>query len=449
MERRENGPKDARLAARLDSRRTARRNIAMNAKRAKMPLAMLALALMSGCDSTPADGGNGPIVLQFWNGFSGPDGKTMEKIVSEFNASHKDVQVKMQIIPWGTFYDKVTLGLAFGGAPDLFILHANRIPEYASNDSLATYDPEIQAGEFPVDDFKPRQWEGGQYGGKQIGIPLDCHPLTLYYNKKLFREAGIANPPTNWEEFIAAGKKLTMDKRNADGKPYKQWGFNFTHLPNNVPSFLNQHNASFLTPDLSKGAMTSPEMKVAVDQMISIWKNYGIAPRPEGQDAWLGFLTGKVAMAMEGIYMKSGLDNQKDLEYAAAPVPMFGPKRAVWAGSHMMCMPATEPEARRKASIVFIKYLSDHSLSWAEGGQVPVRKSILESEGFQKLSVQREAAKQLDYVQYEPSTPSWNQLATFGNSAMEACLNELEPEGAALETAQRRIDRVLAREKAR
>ncbi|RYG34602.1 extracellular solute-binding protein, partial [bacterium] len=322
-------------------------------------------------------------------------------------------------------------------------------PEYASNNSLATYDPEVKAGEFPVDDFKPRQWAGGQYEGKQIGIPLDCHPLTLYYNTKLFREAGIAKPPTNWEEFVAAGKKLTMPKRSKEGKPYTQWGFNFTHLPNNVPAFLNSYDASFLSPDLTRGAMTSPQMKEAVDRMVSIWKTEKIAPRPEGQDAWLGFQTGKVAMAMEGVYMKSGLDNQADLEYAAAPVPKFGPKLSVWAGSHMMCMPASEPEARRKAAVVFIKYLSDHSLAWAEGGQVPVRKSILESVGFQKLTVQREAAKQLDYVQYEPSTPSWNQLATFGNSAMEACLNELEPEDQALATAQRRIDRVLAREKAR
>ncbi|RYG31325.1 extracellular solute-binding protein, partial [bacterium] len=84
----------------------------MKSLRAKMPLAVLVLALLGGCDSTP-DNGSGPIVLQFWNGFSGPDGKTMEKIVGEFNRTHKDVQVKMQIIPWGTFYDKVTLGLAF------------------------------------------------------------------------------------------------------------------------------------------------------------------------------------------------------------------------------------------------------------------------------------------------------------------------------------------------
>ncbi|CAN5698977.1 ABC transporter substrate-binding protein [soil metagenome] len=420
----------------------------MRALKAKTPLALLFLALMGGCSPAPDDG-NGPIELQFWNGFSGPDGKTMEKIVDGFNATHKDVQVKMQIIPWGTYYDKVTLGLAFGGAPDIFIIHANRIPEYASNDVLADLGPEVKAGDFPVDDFMPKQWRAGQYGGKQIGIPLDCHPLTFYYNKKLFREAGIAEPPKTWDEFIADGKKLTMQKTGADGVPYTQWGFSFTFLGDNVPAFLNQYGTAFLTPDLSKGAMDTPETKAAVDRMVSIWKTCKIAPKPEGQDAWVGFLTGKIAMAMEGIYMKAGLDAQKDLEYAAAPVPMFGTKRAVWGGSHIMCTPANEPERRRKAVVELMRYLSDHSLSWAEGGQVPIRKSILASEAFKKLPVQVEASKQLDYVQYEPASPSWNQLSSFGNAAMEACLNELEPRDEALATAQRRIDRILTLEAAK
>lgn len=417
----------------------------MRSPKAKTPLALLLLALVGGCAPAPEDP-NGPIELQFWNGFSGPDGKTMEKIVEGFNSSHKDIQVKMQIIPWGTFYDKVTLGLAFGGAPDLFILHANRIPEYASNNALADLDPEVKAGDFPVDDFMPKQWKAGQYDGKQIAIPLDCHPLTLYYNKKLFREAGIAEPPKTWDEFLADAKKLTVEKKDVKGNPYTQWGFSFTFLGNNVPAFLDQYNTAFLTPDLKRGAMDTPETKAAVDRMVSIWKTYKVAPRPEGQDAWVGFLTGRVAMAMEGIYMKAGLDTQKDLDYAAAPIPQFGPIKAVWGGSHTMCMPANEPPRRRKATIEFMRYLSDHSLAWAEGGQVPIRKSILDSEAFKNLPVQYEASKQLNDVVYEPSSPSWNQLSSFGNAAMEACLNELEPRDQALATAQRRIDTILVRE---
>jgi len=79
---------------------------------------------------------DGRIVLDFWNGFTGPDGKTMEKMVHRFEERNPQIDVQMQIIPWGTYYDKLTLSLAYGGAPDLFVVHAARLPEFASFGTL-------------------------------------------------------------------------------------------------------------------------------------------------------------------------------------------------------------------------------------------------------------------------------------------------------------------------
>ena len=109
-------------------------------------LAALWLALVcGGCAHPPTSRGvardaQGRIVLNFWNGFTGPDGKTMEVMVDKFQQDNPDVRVKMQIIPWGTYYDKVTLALAYGGAPDVFVCHAARIPEFASFGKLRPLD---------------------------------------------------------------------------------------------------------------------------------------------------------------------------------------------------------------------------------------------------------------------------------------------------------------------
>jgi multiple sugar transport system substrate-binding protein len=214
-------------------------------------------------------------------------------------------------------------------------------------------------------------------------------------------------------------------------------------LHSNGLTFLNQFGSGLLTEDLSKSAMDTPETKGALDLMLRLIDVEKVCPRPEGSDAWLGFQTNRVAMAMEGVYMKSGLDNQKDLRYAAAPVPQFGPVKSVWAGSHCLAMPATQDPKKRKASWLFIKYLSDHSIAWAKGGQVPVRKSILESAEFKALPVQSEFAKQLDYIRYEPFSVRFNQVSVFGDAAIEAVVNRVESPDTALKTASRRINRVL------
>jgi multiple sugar transport system substrate-binding protein len=401
-------------------------------------VSLIALGTIAGCGTDGRE--DGVVHLAFWNGFSGPDGTTMEAIVRQFNREHKDIQVKMEIIPWSTYYDKVTLGLAFGGAPDVFVLHANRVPEYASHDALACQDDLLAMYGPPASDFLPKPWTAGKWNGKRYGLPLDVHPLGLYYNVDLFKAAGIRRPPQTLDEFIQTAKRLTL--RDAQGRTV-QWGFAFTYLHSNGLTFMNQFGSGLLTDDLRQSAMDTPGTRAALNLMLRLIDVEKCCPRPEGSDAWLGFQTGKVAMAMEGVYMKSGLDDRKDLHYAAAPVPQFGPVRAVWAGSHCLAMPKNQDPKVRTAAWTFIKYLSDHSLMWAKGGQVPIRRSIIGSKEFRDLPVQSQFAKQIDYVRYEPFSVRFNQLTVFGDAAIEAVVNRMESPDQALTTASRRINRVL------
>lgn len=373
----------------------------------------------------------------------------MERIVRQFNASHPDIRVRMQIIPWGTYYDKVTLGLAFGGAPDVFILHAGRLPQYADRSALYCMDG-LFTRDINANDFMPRPWRAGCWKGKRYAIPLDCHPVGLYYNTELFEKAGIvdasgrAKPPATLSEFLDDAKKLTVDT-NGDGRP-DQWGFVFTWFRTNYYTFLSQNGGDLLTADGRASALDSPEASDALQLMSSFIYDRHIAPNPEGQDAWIGFQTGKVAMALEGVYMLSSLESQKKLRFAGAPCPVFGKKPGAWADSHMMVMPAKLDPAKRKAAWRFIRHLSDHSLAWAKGGQVPVRKSIINSAEFRKLSVQYEFSKQLPYVAYMPMSTSLDQVLPFADAAVEAALCGIKPAKPALLEADRRIDEVMSRQ---
>jgi len=387
--------------------------------------------------------------IRFWNGFTGPDGATMERIVKQFERE-TGIRVKMQIIPWGTYYDKLVLSLAYGGAPDVFICHANRIAEFARYGVFRPLDDLIGADkEFPIRDFLPNIWQAGRYDGQQVGLPLDCHPQGLYYNLKLFREAGVVDtqgnpkPPGTWEEFLDAARRLTKDK-DGDGRP-DQWGFAFTWLRTNWITFISQHGGSILSPDLRRATLAEPPAVRATQQMCDLIYRYGVAPKPEGFDSWMGFRQGRVAMAIEGIYMLSSVEEQKGLEYAGAPVPSFGPKRAVWGGSHMLCMPKSLSPERARLVWRFMRYLSDHSLDWAEGGQVPVRRSLLRQPRFRRMRVQYAFAKQLPYVVFEPASHKSTEIMPFYDAAIEAALLGIKTPQDALNEAARRIQQVLDR----
>lgn len=409
-------------------------------------IALLAL-LPASCGHAPSAAEDGAI--RFWNGFTGPDGATMERITQRFTAQ-TGFPVKMQIIPWATYYDKLTLSLAYGDAPDLFVCHANRIAEFARYKVFAPIAPLLAADpSFDVDDIIPRVRSAATYGGTQVALPLDCHPQGLYYNVRLFREAGIvdaagrAAPPRTLDEFLAAARRLTRDE-DGDGQP-EQWGFAFTWLRTNWITFLSQFGAGILTPDLSRAALAEPPALDATRLMRDLIYRYRVAPKPEGIDAWMGFRQGRVAMAIEGIYMISSLQTQPGLSYAGAPVPRFGPIPGVWGGSHMLCLPRGLPAERQARAWRLMRYLSDHSLDWAAGGQVPVRRSLLRTARFRRMTVQYQFSRQLPYVVFEPPSPKSNEITPFVDAAIQAVLLGIQSPRAAAADASRRINQVLER----
>lgn len=405
------------------------------------------LLLLAGCKDASQVDENTP--LRFWNGFSGPDGSTMKTIVEAYNKENPSAKFDMQIIPWNTYYDKVTLGMAFGGAPDVFIMQVSRLPQYADAGAIEPLGDFVKGSGLGPNDFVKTPYESGFWKGTQYALPLDCWPLTLYYNKRLFREAGIERPPTNLQEFLDAARKLT--KRDRSGK-VTQYGFAFAEIHNNLVAMMEQHGAAVIDPEGTKATLDSKGSLAAVDLARSFFTTEGIAPKPGGTNSWDDFKTGRAAMVMQGIYMIHDLQVSSDhADFGAAPIPQFNPKakgKATWGGSHMLCMPVGLSEARKKKAWAFMKYLSDHSLDWAKAGQCPVRLDALNSEAFRTdptCEGQYQASRQLDYVRYEPQSPVIGQVGGFADASWEAILMNGEPAGPTFATASRRINTVLER----
>ena len=421
-------------------------------KRLYLFVLLLLLTLTGGCGTSRQKAGDGSrIVINYWNGFTGPDGQTMTRMVNQFERENPDVDVRMQIIPWGTYYDKLTLALAYGGAPDVFILQAARFPEFASYHTLRPVADVFTAAQPTLGpkDFSAVPWHESFYQGTQYALPLDTHPIGLYYNTKLFQEAGIvdaqgrAKPPTNLTEFLADAKKLTKDT-DGSGQP-DQWGFAFTFEHTNWLTFAHQFGGDILTPDNKKAAMSSPACLQATHLMCDLIYKYKVAPKPEGVDSWLALRQGKVAMAMEGIYMLSSLQETTGLQFAGAPVPQFGPDKGVWGGSHLLCQPAGIDAVHARAAGRLMRFLSAHSLTWGIGGQIPARIAIAHSPQFLALPVQSQFARQVSYVIYDPQIPKANALNQFVDPAIDAALSQQQTPEDAMRDADRRINQLLKR----
>ncbi len=381
--------------------------------------------------------------LQWWNPFSGPDGAYALALVNRFNREHPDIRVSMQRMEMGTYYNKLFVAGLGRRSPEVFVVHSDVLPRFNRAGLLAPLDGPIERLGFPVQDIDENIWSAVIFEGRAMAVPLDIHPLGMFYNKALFRDAGLTDgqgrptPPTDLPQFMEALRRL-----RGDG----QWGFVFTWLRTNVYAVMAQFGGRMFNDDLSVCTLDSPENIAALRFCVDLIQKEGLVPSPQGINGWTGFRQGRVGMAFEGVWMAANVGPAAGIDAGAAPLPTLGGRPATWCNSHNLCLSPGLDERTRDAAWTFIRFLSDNSLDWAQAGQVPVRKSLRASQAFQGMTIQRAFAEQIPYAVYPPRVPFVFEFLTEFDIAVERALRGSSTPEQALGNATDRINGVIRRD---
>jgi multiple sugar transport system substrate-binding protein len=120
-------------------------------------------------------------------------------------------------VPQPEYLQKLTTAAAGNDLPEMTIIRASDTAEMAERNVVQSMGAEaltIAGGTALAAEFPEATWKSGEYQGERYAIPLDVHPLVLYYNKDMFQQAGITMPtdrPMTRQEFEAAAAALTKD----------------------------------------------------------------------------------------------------------------------------------------------------------------------------------------------------------------------------------------------
>lgn len=389
-------------------------------------------------------GYDGPSVnLAFWNGFTGGDGPFMRDLVDRFNEEHDNIRVSSNSMIWDPdFYQKTPSAVGSGQGPDVAVMHVDRLATNAARGVILPLDDVADSMGLTAEDFASVAWNAGVYDGRRYGIPLDVHPLGLYYNKRVLREAGLPEePPRDDEEYLA-----TLEELKANGVQ-GSWVSPFLFTGGMwFRSLLWQFGGEFYDEGYTRATYNSDEGVAALTWMVDLI-NDGHSPQSVGQDAdSVAFQNNDNAFIWNGIWNLGQYKGIPDLEWGVAPLPRIGTQDAAYANSHNFVIPnQKEPdEGRLQAAKAFIAWISDNSLAWAEAGQVPARTSVRESQEFEDLSEQSEFAKQVPYLRFNPPIPGSHEVqAVFDAAYNEAILLAKGPKEA-LDEAAERADAILA-----
>ncbi|GAA4144558.1 ABC transporter substrate-binding protein [Leifsonia shinshuensis] len=172
---------------------------------------MLALTACSGTSGSDA---GGKVTLTVWTGFTGGDRPGYDTIVKDFNASHPDIHVNMVVQPWDTIAQKLPSAWLTGQGPDIATPSSdpNAVAQFVKTNSvLAITNTGSGDTKINTDQLAPGTVKEFTYDGKLYAVPANFATLSLYYNKKAFAAAGIANPPATVAELQDDAKKLTLN----------------------------------------------------------------------------------------------------------------------------------------------------------------------------------------------------------------------------------------------
>lgn len=283
----------------------------------------------------------------------------------EFEANHPGVRLISEPIPGpGRYAPKLLLAHLAGSVPDAGYLDAASEAVFINNGVVADLMPFIRADpEFSLDDYFPEIVDTFRRGDKLYAVPLDFTPMVIFYNKRIFEAAGVAEPRDGWtfDDFRAACAKLKAARQG--GAPVVEFPLAFENVMPFWICWIWNGGGDVLTPDgrHAVGALDSPPTIDAFCNLIALMFRDHYAPSliesaAAGVDM---FRARRAAMDMKGHWML--LDYRADgLDVGVVSIPTMLPRpvTVVYQSGLMVMSRAAEPELGWE----YVKYMTGESV---------------------------------------------------------------------------------------
>jgi raffinose/stachyose/melibiose transport system substrate-binding protein len=152
-----------------------------------------------------------PVTINWWHISTAEEHKALfQKFADDYMAAHPNVDIQITVLENEAFKTKLTTVMQSGEPPDIFQSWGGGVMnDYANAGLLQDITPALDAdGGAWRNTFATGALGVYSYKGENYGVPWDMGMIGFWYNKDLFAQAGIANPPTTWTEFLDDVKAL-------------------------------------------------------------------------------------------------------------------------------------------------------------------------------------------------------------------------------------------------
>lgn len=311
------------------------------------------------------------------------DQEVYKAVADRFKQKYPNVTVEDNFTPittWTEYVNKLVAQQAAGDSPDVVNIAIEGVRLGVSKqmfDPLNSYLESDPAGAAIAADVDPALLSSLAVDGNQYLMPGTWQQMVIYYNTKMFQDAGITpNPDWTWDEFKDVAQKLT---RGSGGS--KVYGFGIPNFNFGLTPWLYTNGTSQLNAEWTASNLTDPKVAEAY-QFVADLVTDGVAPAPKGADPYQLFPAGKVAMTGAGHWLVNGFKTAGFQDYDVLPWPKKTESSTVFGTSGFGISPTSE---NKDLAWEYIKELSgpETQAAWAKlGSGNPASKTAAASPEF-------------------------------------------------------------------
>ncbi|MBB5715046.1 extracellular solute-binding protein [Sphingomonas aerophila] len=381
-----------------------------------------------------------PDALSFWA--MGYEGDYSPHLTTAFTRM-TGIRVETQTLSWTEAHEKLLTAFAGNSLPDVFMLPAHWVGEFAMVGALARM-PDATL----LDDMLPGALNLTRAGGSGYAVPWVIGTQVQYYRRDLIEQAGYPEPPADWAEWRQMG--LALKRRYPDAFTillYLNW-------PEALLTFAAQLGAGLLRDRNTRGDFASPEFREALRFYKSLFDD-GLAPRvlaTQIQDPVGAFAQGYFAIYPEGpsllLDMRRRAAEIPPDKWRTATMPTpHGPAAAPGA-CHTLVVAKTSRRPREAWSLV------RHMTSVPSGlrfqrliGDLPARASAWRDPQLANPTL-KPFAEQIAHLSPTPALVEFEQIRAEVQLIAERVVRGLVDVNTATTEMNRRVDLMLAKRRA-
>lgn len=380
----------------------------------------------------------------------GPLTKVIDGMIDGFEKENPEI--KVNAVYAGNYDDtrvRALSAIQSGQPAQLSVLFSIDAYDLMEQDLIVPFDDVVKTDEEKqwLASFYPALMANGQIEGKTWGIPFQRSTIVMYYNKDMFREAGLdpEKPPRTWAEMIDAGKKLTKDGRYGlmvPGTGYAYWM---------LQCFAIQNGKELMSDNGTKVNFADPDVIEALSFWRSLTTEHKISP--EGLVEWgtlrQAFVQGQTAMMWHTTGNLTAVKDEAKFDFGVAELPAGKqPGSPTGGGNFYLFKKASEEE--RAASLKLIRYMTapERAAEWSiTTGYVGVSQAAYDTPKLQAYGKEFPQAlvarDQLNVAIAEFSTWETARVREALNNAVQAALTGTQTPEEALKAAQATADGLL------